>query len=212
MNAARIVRSVVIRYALAADVATIARALKKVFAIPVICVTIVRICACADIVLTAQFFVPNAASVVANVTIITVTTADVATSALTTKAASAILAICVKVVRSCVLVAVAKTARRFVPDAVNAVRNATSIFVTIVAYVQIAQVKTTIALIAIIVPAVRKCVRAEVVKIARRSAPSAENAVPSVTRTIVWNAESVTSVPICAKIADRIALTASSFV
>ena len=99
MSAERIVRSVAIRYALAADDAMIAQGLKTVSAIPVICVMIVRICACADIVPTVPFFVPNAASVVANVTIITVMTADVATSARTTKAGSAILAICATIVR-----------------------------------------------------------------------------------------------------------------
>lgn len=99
MSAAKTVRNVAIRYALTADDATIARVLKKVFAIPVICVIIVRICACADIVRTALSFVPNAASVAANVTIITVLTADVATNVRTMKTVSAILAICAKAVR-----------------------------------------------------------------------------------------------------------------
>ena len=48
----------------------IARASKKVFVILAICAIIVPICACADIVRTAPFYAPNAASIVANVTII----------------------------------------------------------------------------------------------------------------------------------------------
>lgn len=107
---------------------------------------------------------------------------------------------------------VVKTARRSVPDAENAVRNVTIIFVTIAANVQSAQAKIIIALIVIIVRIVCKCVLAEVVKTVRRSVPNAESAVQSVTTNIVWNAESATSAPICAKIADRSASTASNFV
>ena len=195
-----------------AGYATTAQVLKKVFAIPVICVTSVRICACADIVPTAQFFAPSAASVVANVTIITVPTAGVAMNALITKTVFAILAICAKNVRKCVRAEVVLTAPTCVPVAENAVRNVTSIFVTIAAYALIARVKPIIALIAIIVRIVCKCVLAELVKTARRFALNAENAVRSVTTIIVWNAESVTSALNCAKIASRFASTASRFV
>ena len=69
-----------------------------------------------------------------------------------------------------------------------------------------------IALIVIIVLIACKCAFVAVVKTARRSAPNADNAVRNVTSIIVWNAESVTSAPICAKIADRFAATASRFV
>ena len=175
MSAERIVRSVAIRYAMTAEDATTARGLKKVFAIPVICVTIVRICACADIVLTVRRFVLNVASVVANATIITVMTAGVATNARAMKGDSAIIAICVPIARQCVRAEVVKTARRSVPDAENAVRNVTSIFVTVAERVQNAQAIKIIALIVIIVRIVRKCALAELVKTVRRSAPNAEN-------------------------------------
>ena len=170
--------------------------------------TIVRTCACADIVPTARSFAPNAASVAANVTIITVMTAGVATNARAMKGDSAIIAICVPIARQCVRAEVVKTARRSVPDAENAVRNVTSIFVTIAANVQSAQAIKIIALIVIIVRIVCKCVHAEVVKTARKSVPNAENAVQSVTTNIVWNAESVTSAPNCAKIVNHFARTA----
>ena len=105
-----------------------------------------------------------------------------------------------------------KTVPRFAPNAAYTVPSVSSIFVTIAAYVRIAQAKTIIASIVIIVRIVCKCALVAVVKTVPRFAPNAENAVRNVITIIAWNAESVTSALTCARIANRIAKTASPFV